>query len=174
MISDGRKVLHDGLPGAFVVGLSQNCRPSVLEEVKGFVAVEGEHGNPIGRAHAVSEPLDAVPWHSLGNLWRRRNGVRDAHETMLAASEDTGVGRVGVRDVLYLGHSAHGMSHFDPLFRHAVRHNVVRVVHILIEKRLELRTAEEQFSRFIQEDVLPELFFLADSRLSLILWCVAR
>lgn len=162
VISDGRKVLHDSIPGALVVGLSQNGRPSVLEEVKGFVAVEGEHGEPIGRAHAISEPLDAVSWHSLGDLWSRRNGVRDAHETVLGASEDTGVGRVGVRDVLYLGHSAHGMRHFDPLFRHAVRNCVVRVVHILIEKGLELRTTEEQFSSLVHEDVLPKLLLLAD------------
>ena len=173
VISDGRKVLHDGLPGTPVVGLSQNGRPSVLEEVKGFVAVEGEHGDPIGRAHAVSEPLDAVSWHSLGNLWCRRYGVRDAHETVLASSEDTGVGRVGVRDVLYLGHSAHGMCHFDSLFGHAVRDYVVRVVHILVEKGLELRTTEEQFSCLVHEDILPELLLFADGRLGLILWCVA-
>ena len=91
---------------------------------------------------------------------------------MLGAFENARVGRIWVCDELHLGDSADRVGHFDSFNGHAVRNDIVREVHILIEKRLESGSAEEHLSRLVLKAVFPEQLQLADRRQSLILWCV--
>lgn len=134
VISDSSQMLANGLSSADVVGFSKDGRPAVFEEVEGLVAVEREHGEPVGRVHAISEKFDTVAWNSLGLLWRCCDSLRDAHDAVLGTLEAASVGSVGVSDELNLGHGTDGMGHLDSILRHAVGNNVVRVVHILVEE----------------------------------------
>ena len=65
-------MLADGLSGTVVVHLSKNVRPSVLEEVERWLSIEGKHGEPVSRGHAVSKELHTVTWSSL---WGLRGGL---------------------------------------------------------------------------------------------------
>ena len=47
MISYSCEMLADGLPSTLVIKLSQHGNPAILEIVKGFLAVEGEHGDQV-------------------------------------------------------------------------------------------------------------------------------
>lgn len=134
VISDSSQMLANGLSSAHVVGFSEDGRPAVFKEVKGLVAVEREHGEPVGRVHTISEQFDTVAWNSLGSFWRCCDCIRDSHDTVLGTLEAASVGSVGVSDELNLGHGTDGMGHLDSTWRHAVGNNVVRVVHILIEE----------------------------------------
>ena len=62
------QLLSEGLASALVVHLLDNVALSVLEEVEGRLAIKGELGHHIGRAHAVSQELHFEAWGTLGYL----------------------------------------------------------------------------------------------------------
>jgi len=84
-------MLANSLSGTHVVWLSQDGRPSVLEEVERLLTVEMEHSYPVGRVHTISEELDAVAWVGLLHLWGCLCCVRYAHDTVLSSTEDTSI-----------------------------------------------------------------------------------
>lgn len=109
-----------------------------------------------------------MPWNGLCDLRSGRNRIRDTCDTVLSASEYACIGRIGVCYELYLCDSADGMGNFDSAFGHCVANSIVREIHILIEKRLELRSTEEEFSRLVLQAVLPDHLQLTDGWESLI------
>ena len=68
MVGDLVQVFTDRLSGAIVVHLSEDVRPSVLEEVEGRLSIESKHGKPVSRGHAVSKELHSVAWSSFRGL----------------------------------------------------------------------------------------------------------
>jgi len=131
VIGDLRQVLANGFPGALVIGLSQDGRPSILEEVEGFLTVEGEHLNDVGRIHSISEELDSVTWCSLGIFWGRLECLCDSQKSVLGTTENTSVGSIRVRDQLDLGVSTHGMGPLHTSWWHHVANIVVAQIHVL-------------------------------------------
>ena len=69
MVGHFRQMLSNGLTGALILHFSEDVRPTVFEEIERGLAVEGEHGKPVRRGHAVSEELHAVAWSSVGHSW---------------------------------------------------------------------------------------------------------
>lgn len=151
VISDTREVLANGLAGALVIGLAKNGRPSVLKEVEGLLAIEGEHGYPVGRVNAVTKELDSVSRDGFGNVRERLNSIGDAHDDVLGTSENASVRRIRVSDVLHLSNGANGMGNLLSINRHSITDNIVGEVHILGEKGLELWAREESLAGTISK-----------------------
>ena len=168
MVCDLSQVLSDGLTGAVVVHFFEDVRPAVPEEVEGRLTVEGKHGKPISRGHAIAEELHTVAWGSLGGLRSRLRELRDSHDGMLAASEDTSVGSVVSGDELNQCADASWVGFLDSAHWHLIRDRVERQVHILIEESLELIANKESLRRVITVDALPDEFLFADGWKSLI------
>ena len=170
VISDTREMLANGLAGALVIGLAKNGRPSVLKEVEGLLAIEGEHGYPVGRVNAVTKELDSVSRDGFGNVRERLNSIGDAHDDVLGTSENASVRRIRVSDVFHLSNGANGMGNLLSVNRHSITDNIVGEVHILSEKGLELWAREESLAGTISKRLLPNKFFLAKCAHCLILW----
>ena len=162
VVCDLGQVLSNGLTGAVVVHFFEDVRPAVPEEVEGRLTVEGKHGKPISGGHAIAEELNTVAWGGLGGLGSRLRELRDSHDAMLAASEDTSVGSVVSRDELNQCAGASWMGFLDSALGHRVRDRVERHVHILVEETLELVANKESLRRMVTVDALPDEVLFAD------------
>lgn len=109
-------------------------RPSVFEVVEGRLSVEGEHGDTVGRVHAVSEELDAEARGSASFLGEGTDSLRDAHDSVLGSFE---YARVGVAFNWLVGDfegNTSWMGHLGAAGGHSVTHVVERQVHVLSKK----------------------------------------
>ena len=82
----------------FILRLSQNGRPSVLEEVPRGLAIKVEHCEDVGGGHTIAKELDTEARVSLLDLWGGLGRVRDSHDTVLDTFEHASVRLVWVRD----------------------------------------------------------------------------
>ena len=82
---------------------------------------------------------------------------------MFRAGEHTSVGSVGVGNEFDLSNGTDGMSDLHSTRRHAIRDNIVGVVHVLVEEGLEFMTDKEFFSLLVSKDVLPDELLFAQS-----------
>lgn len=169
MVSDGGQVLADGVAGADVVRLTQDGRPTVLEEVPGGLTVEVEHSKDVGRGHAVTEELDTEARVGLLDLRGGLGGIRDSHDSVLDTLEHTSVGLVGMRDDLNLGVDADGVSLLDSVNGHGVGDDIVGEVHVLVKQTGELEASIEALTSGVLEGLLPDEFLLADGAEGLVL-----
>ena len=62
------QLLSEGFASALVVHLLDNVALSVLEEVERRLAIKGELGHHVGRAHAISQEFHFEAWGTLGYL----------------------------------------------------------------------------------------------------------
>ena len=157
------QVLANGLTGAVIIHLSENVGPTVLEEVEGWLSIEGKHGEPVTGGHAVTETLDSVAWGGLGGLGSRLGELRDSHDAVLEASEAASVGAVRGGDELDLGCHASRVSPLDSTLRHGVTDVIERQIHVLFEKGSELRADKEAFRCSVLDHVRPDDLLLAES-----------
>ena len=169
MVSDGGQVLADGVAGADVVRLTEDGRPTVLEEVPGGLTVEVEHGEDVGGVHAVTEELDAEARVGLLDLGGSLGGIRDSHDSVLDTLEHTSVGLVGMRDDLNLRVDADGVSLLDSVNGHGVGDDIVGEVHVLVKQTGELKASIEALTSGVLEGLLPDEFLLADGAEVLVL-----
>ena len=169
MVSDGGQVLADGVAGADVVRLTEDGRPTVLEEVPGGLTVEVEHGEDVGGVHAVTEELDAEARVGLLDLGGSLGGIRDSHDSVLDTLEHTSVGLVGMRDDLNLRVDADGVSLLDSVNGHGVGDDIVGEVHVLVKQTGELEASIEALTSGVLEGLLPDEFLLADGAEVLVL-----
>ena len=166
------QVLADGLSGALVVHLLEDVGPPVAEEVEGRLAVEGKHGEPVGRGHAVSEEFHAVAGSGLGDLGGRQSELRDSHDGVLAALEDSGVGGVVGGNELHEGGGASGVSPLNATGGRRVGDVVEGQVHVLLEEALELVAYKESLRSKVSVDISPDNLLFAVGTQGLVLSCV--
>ena len=113
-------MLSNRFSGALVGHLEEDVTPAVLEEVEGFLSVEGEHGEPVTGGHTVSKALNAVTWSSV-RLFRYCGGkLGDSHDNVLATLEDTSVWGVSLRDQFHKSSSSYWMGSLYSTGRHGV------------------------------------------------------
>ena len=162
------QVLADGLSGALVVHLLKDVGPPVAEEVEGRLAVEGKHGEPVGRGHAVSEELHAVARSGLWDLGGCQSELRDSHDGVLASLEDSGVGSVVSGNELHESGGASGVRSLDAAGGHRVGDVVERQVHVLLKEALELVTYKESFRGEVSVSISPDNLLFAVGTKSLV------
>ena len=166
------QVLADGLSSALVVHLLEDVGPPVAEEVEGRLAVEGKHGEPIGRGHAVSEEFHAVARCGLRDLGGCQSELRDSHDSVLASLEDSGVGSIVSGNELHEGGGASGVRSLDTAGRHRVGDVVERQVHVLLKEALKLVADEESLRSKVSVHIFPDNLLFAVGTKSLVFSCV--
>ena len=169
MIGHSSQLLANGLTSTLVVELSQNGYPTVLEEVERCLSVKGEHGQDVGRVHAVTRELDAEARRSLGFVRHGLSRVRDSHDAFLSTSVNSSVRLVGVRDPFNLGGNTDRVSLLKSVNRHVVCNNIIGEVHVLVEEGLELVACVETLSALVWQDQFPHELSFAHGAQCLIL-----
>ena len=169
VISDLSGVLSDSLATALIHWLTRASRPSVLEEVEGFLAVEIEHGEPVSASHTITKELDTVARSSVADGGVRLGGVGNAHNNMLSTSEHTSVRGIGSGNEFHFGDKANRVSNLLPTDRHSVTDSIEADVHVRVEEGLELRADEEPLAGSVLKHFLPDDLLLADSGKGLVL-----
>lgn len=111
-----------------------------------------------------------MTWNGFLDMWNHYERLRDTHNAMFCTSEESSVGRVWMRDQLDLCHGANWVSSLHSAIWHSVRNHVVGQSHILVYDFLQAKTCVEFLARGVHQGILPDDFFFALGRQSLVIW----
>lgn len=172
MVSNLSQVLSNRLSRAVVVHFLEDVRPSISEEVEGWLSIECKHGEPVCGGHAVSEELDTVAWGSFGSLRGGQGELRNSLNDVLAATEDASVWGVMSGDELKQSRDTTRMGSLNSSDGHSISNGVESEVHVLLKEGLELVANKEPLWSIITIDSLPNNLLLAIGGQGLVLGSV--
>ena len=135
--------------------------PSVLEVIEWRLAIEREHGYGVSWVHSVTKKLNTEAWRGLWLSWAGSHRLRDSHDAMLGASENSCVRAISLWSESDFKCHTNWMRHFWAIIGHCISNVIERKIHILREQWSELRSVKESTRALVFDHFCPDLTLLA-------------